>query len=288
MPLVFAENEETESGITYEDRTGISYQYPRAYRRIISPGERFIYYRGRRKKGGGRLPQVYFGTGVVGNISTDRNRGDRYVCEILDHAPFAAPVPFKKPNGEYFETGAERRGYFQRGVRVISDADFQHILETAQATLEANLTAQNLQPEAVIAPVGSITYASVAVARAIEEFAVEAALTEIRKRYADCSAKSQPRNNPGFDVLVHGPGGHIYAEVKGTTRPFPQFFVTEGELQFSRRHAEKYRLIVIFRINVVAGTYEVFWHEGAISTENGFRLNPLQWTCEVRRTPEQE
>ena len=52
MPLVFAENEETESGITYEDRTGIAYQYPPMYQRMIRPGERFVYYKGRRTRGG--------------------------------------------------------------------------------------------------------------------------------------------------------------------------------------------------------------------------------------------
>lgn len=222
------------------------------------------------------------------HISTDPNREDRYVCEILDYEPFSAPVPFKNSNDEYLETGAARRGYFQRGVRVISDADFQRILETAQTAVEVNLIAQSPQSAAVTVRAGHITYASLAVARAIEEFAVQAALNEIRNRYADCSAEPQPRNNPGFDVLVGGPGGHIYAEVKGTTRSFPQFFITEGELQFSRCHADEYCLIVIFRINLDAGTYEVFWHEGAISAENGFRLNPLQWSCEVHRTPDQE
>ena len=221
MPLVFAENEETESGITYEDRTGISYQYPRAYRRIIAPGERFIYYRGRRKRGGGRLPQVYFGTGVVGNISPDRNQEDRYICEILDYEPFTAPISFKNSDGKYFETGAARRGYFQRGVRVISDADFLKILETAQAAVEASVAPRGPQAGVLTTRAGHITYASLAMARAIEEFAVQAALTEIRSRYSDCPVEPQPRNNPGFDVLVRAPSGDIYAEVKGTTRAFP-------------------------------------------------------------------
>ena len=44
MPLVFGESEATAAGITYEDRTGVSYQYPRNYRRIIKPGEQFVYF----------------------------------------------------------------------------------------------------------------------------------------------------------------------------------------------------------------------------------------------------
>ena len=37
VPLIFAENEVTESGISYEDRTGVSYQYPSRYRLLIQP-----------------------------------------------------------------------------------------------------------------------------------------------------------------------------------------------------------------------------------------------------------
>jgi hypothetical protein len=132
MPLVFAENEETESGITYADRTGVSYQYPRPYRRIIKPGERFIYYKGRRKRGGGRAPQVYFGVGLVGMTAPDFSRPNHFVCEILDYQPFAIPVPFKNPAGSYLEAGASRRGHFQRGVRVVSEQDFRGILEAAE------------------------------------------------------------------------------------------------------------------------------------------------------------
>lgn len=54
MPLVLAENERSESGIRYADRTGVSYQFPRIYRGLLRPGERFVYYRGRGKIGGGR------------------------------------------------------------------------------------------------------------------------------------------------------------------------------------------------------------------------------------------
>src|SRR4051812_15161292 len=109
MPLVFAENEATESGIAYDDRTGISYQYPSRYRRLIQPGERFVYYRGRRSKAGTRIPQVYFGCGVVGNIAPDGGDGGRLVCEVLDYKPFAHPISFKNPQGKYFENGADRR-----------------------------------------------------------------------------------------------------------------------------------------------------------------------------------
>ena len=131
MPLVFAENEASESGITYDDRTGVSYQYPRMYRRLIQPGERFLYYRGRKKRGGGRAPQVYFGTGVVGAIKIDPHDSTRLCCDVLDYRAFATPVPFKDSSGGYLEDGGSRRGYFQRGVRKISDTEFQRITTLA-------------------------------------------------------------------------------------------------------------------------------------------------------------
>jgi hypothetical protein len=278
MPLVLAENEATESGISYEDRTGISYQYPGRYRRTLQPGERFIYYRGRRTKDGRRMPQVYFGSGVVGATIRDANQPNRFTCEVLDYYAFRAPVPFKNARDEYLETGANRRGYFQPGVRVISDENFRRILEAAQMSAIA-AEAFPAAPERTTAA----GYASPAAMRAVEDFAVCVALDEVRRRYPNATVEPQPRNNPGFDILVRSESSveRMYVEVKGTTRPCPQFFMTEGELQFSRRHADEYRLIIVYGIHLGPDTYDLLWHEGPISIESGFRLNPVQWTCEV-------
>ena len=94
----------------------------------------------------------------------------------------------------------------------------------------------------------------------------------------------QSRNNPGFDVLMQQRDvstERIYVEVKGTTRAFPQFFITEGELRFSHRHANQFCLIVVYSISLEAGTFKVFWHEGPVSLDAGFHLSPVQWACEV-------
>jgi hypothetical protein len=284
MPLVFAENEESESGITYQDRTGISYQFPKMYRRIIQPGERFVYYRGRRKRGGGRALQVYFGVGLVGNIAPDPNHPGRLICDVLDYQSFPAALAFKDINGRYFERGAERRGYFQRGVRAISEDDLRRILEAAR-TIE---TAQKaVAREADTSPEGllnRITYASPEIARAVEDFAVRVALEELSRGHRECEVERQPHNNPGFDILVTTIGRsqeRFYVEVKGTQRGSPQFFATEGELQFSRRYADKFRLVVVYGIELDTGAYKVFWHTGPIASDTGFRLKPVQWICEV-------
>ena len=68
MPLVFAMNDSSESSIEYADIPFVAYEYPVRYRKKIQPGRPFVYYRGRRRVGGGRQPQVYLGTGIVGDI----------------------------------------------------------------------------------------------------------------------------------------------------------------------------------------------------------------------------
>ena len=282
MPLVFAENEATESGISYEDRTGISYQYPSRYRRLIQPGERFVYYRGRRTKSGRRLPQIYFGTGVVGKVTRDPKASNRFNCEVLDYCQFPTPVSFKNERDEYLETGAHRRGYFQPGVRAISEEDFGYIIQVGQigSDAEAGAAASSIESKEQPTP----GYASQTTLRAVEDFAVRVALDEIHQRLPLATIEPQHRNNPGFDILVRPtPSGKpIYVEVKGTTRGRPQFFMTEGELQFSRRYEDRYQLIVIYGIRLEPKTYYILWHGGSISPEGGFRLSPVQWSVEVQ------
>ncbi len=127
------------------------------------------------------------------------------------------------------------------------------------------------------------SYGSAELTRTVEEFAVKVALGELGRRYPAAAIEQQPRNNPGFDVLVKvegDPKRTVYVEVKGTTRQAPLFFLTDGELQFSLRHADQYRLIVVHAINLNGGTWRLLWHEGAISARTGFKLKTVQWACE--------
>jgi hypothetical protein len=279
MPLILAENEATESGIIYEDRTGVSYQYPIMYRRAVQPGEQFIYYRGRGRMDGSRGPQVYFGTGVIGDIVSDPAIPGRLICRILDYRPFAAPIPFKNSPDGYLERGGKRSGYFQRGVRTITSEEFSSILSAANALAEA--TGTHLVPVAVAKVVTGPRYASPEKLREIEGFAIAIALEEIRRRYPGVEAQVLPRNNPGYDIQLGFPDGPVYVEVKGTERLTPVFFATEGELQFSRRTADRYRLIVVHGIELETRTYKVAWHVGGITLDTGFLLRPVQWACEL-------
>jgi hypothetical protein len=156
MPIVLAENEESESGIQYADHTGVSYQFPKIYRGLIKQGERFVYYRGRKKKGGGRQGQVYFGTGVIGEVRPDGNDVERLTCDIHDYRAFDPLVPFKQGKSAYLEAGGSRRGYFQRGVRAISDKEFAEILKAAGLQYESAASAQSGDPAPVSVDIGAI------------------------------------------------------------------------------------------------------------------------------------
>ena len=72
MPIILVQSERTATGAFdhYEDITGKTYQYPNKYIGKIVPGEMFIYYRGLRKRDGGRRKYVeYFGCGRIETVS---------------------------------------------------------------------------------------------------------------------------------------------------------------------------------------------------------------------------
>ena len=271
MPLIFAESEETESGIEYSDQTGASYQFPRQYRNMIQPGERFVYYRGRKKHGGGRQPQIYFGAGIVGKIYTDADHGSRMRCEVLDYKAFPTPVFFKVGKHGYFEIGGSRKGYFQKGVRRVTEEEFERILVAAEVVA-------GLSPDVSQTDEASPGYTSGERLKAIEKYAVDAALKMLRGKFPGVPVIEQARNNPGFDILIKGNSGDSFVEVKGTSGGLPRFIITEGEVRFSERNAAHYSLIVVHSIDLVRQSHKTWVHEGAI-TEELFSKEPLQWRC---------
>lgn len=274
MPLILSENEDTESGIRYEDQTGISYQYPKMYRGQMRPGERFIYYRGRKRLGGGRQPQIYFGAGIIGKVEADTSDPSRLRCAILDYRPFPQVVPFKIGKGDYFEKGGSRRGYFQRGVRNISEDEFEAIISAGKSENALPSTSTSA------AVIGGKFYASQETIVKIERYALEVALAELKKMNPLAVITEQARNNPGFDVLVSKDGITRYVEVKGTARSVPQFLISQGEMEFSVRNAPSYSLMIVYDIDLMRQTHKLHRHEGAID-ETRFGVRPLQWVCEA-------
>lgn len=277
MPLRLTTNVTNLSGHDYADVLGVRYEYPTQYRNLVTTGERFVYYRGRRRPGGGVQPQVYLGTGIVGPVTPSPAKSGHLVCEVEDWDPFAEPLPFKDPEGRYYEPGADQGGlYWQPGVRRIGPDVFDRIVQAAEGRMLSEKT------EPFRGRVLLTSYASPAVLRAVDDYAMKAAEKEVRRTWPGLSVATQPHNNPGFDILVgEATHPHRYVEVKGTTLAYPRFFLSEGEREYASSEHSRYTLLVIYAIDLVAKTHEIFRHDGSIG-EAEFLLKPRQWVCETR------
>lgn len=276
MCLVLAMNEASEADITYEDLPFVSYEYPTRYRNRIREGERFVYYRGRRRAGGGRQPQVYLGTGVIGGIRPSRNPG-RLICEVLDGDRFAELVPFKDEQGNHLEPGGSRSGYFQQGVRKIPEEVFTAIIARGAA---AGSPTGSLSPEppppSPERPPTRGGYATPEDARAVELCSRKIVTAYLLEQFPAARVLDMPTNNPGFDLETDIPGLR-YVEVKGTRGPLPEFFLSEGERRFGQTHSEDYLFAVVYGIVLSSGA-----HVG-ISTARAplgaaHNLTPRQWS----------
>jgi hypothetical protein len=273
--LVLAMNDETESGLDYEDVPYVSYEYPTRYRKRITAGKRFIYYRGRRRPGGGRQPQVYLGTGIIGSVRESSTAG-RLVCEILDGNPFLGTVPFKDSSGKYLEPGGEVRGYYVQGVREIPEAVYQRIVAGAELAIPPSLSADRKSSLPAERPAGSSgIYASPGVGRQVENLSREISRHKLLVKDPRAEIVDMPTNNPGFDLLTDIPGAK-YVEVKGTQTSRPQFLLSEGERRFAALHHSEYLLMVVFGINLTSGQFAgLRTARGAVGPAH--RLEPFQW-----------
>lgn len=140
--VIIAENDESQ----WDDKTGISYNYPSKYSRILTPGTKVIYYKGKLKDK--RFEDVrlsnephYFGVGIIGDNYLDRNASKKeYYCDILTYQPFDLAVPFKI-NGDYLEPipKSKKSNYWRDGVREVTKKTFDKILELASAQFESSI-----------------------------------------------------------------------------------------------------------------------------------------------------
>jgi hypothetical protein len=108
---------------------------------------------------------------------------------------------------------------------------------------------------------------------AVEDFALRAACDNLRKRNPNRRVELQPRNHPGYDVVVGD--GEVLVGVKGTQNSRPNFFLTEGERLFIENNHLRYRLIVVYAVNLASGAHAIAEHAGSLGDVN---LKALQWT----------
>jgi hypothetical protein len=255
MPIVLYTGEGTEqSGYVYNDITGVSYEYPERYRKLVVTGEPFVYH----------MPGQYTGSGIIGAISPSQKPG-HFVCEILDYEPFENPVPLKNEFGDAIESepGSGKSVYYSQGVRPLSWPAFQAILGTATSF-------EWLSP-----PPGG--YARPEEAKAVEKSSVKTALRWLKAEYDGEAVTEMPHNNPGFDILVGDPKKPLkYAEVKGTRSFKPVFWMSEGERRFSVANSARYLLVVVSGVDLAGVSRPtVRVRPGAI--DDVAFMEPSQW-----------
>lgn len=265
MPLVLATGAPTASGHSYNDVLGKQYEFPLQYRSLVVPGESFVYYRGRRGSVDGR--PVYFGSGVVGEVRNSSRTG-QLVAQVHDVALFDEPVSAKATDGTYLETGTARGTNWTSGVRRDSDSVLAAIVSRAGPTLS--------QTDLVPRP----GFATAAHASALERYSVEVALTLLANEFGADAAREMPPGNPGYDILVVSGGPDLHVEVKGTILPDPVFHLSEGQRRHAASRGEWFRLLVVYNVDLNAGTHLVASLPGPLVASR-VDLQPEAWVGRV-------
>ena len=145
----------------YRDEVGVSYNYPPRYRNRIAPGDRFIYHQPR-GAGGERDGMVYFGCGVIGEISEDDGDENSLNAELLDYVRFQSLVTVVH-RGRFREPDITRpANLIGNAVRIISMGTACSIIDLARTSPpwaweespetgpEANGVTQTEQSDAVL------------------------------------------------------------------------------------------------------------------------------------------
>jgi len=263
VPLVFVTDAPTLWESDYADIVGLQYEFPEQYRSYVRPGERFIYYRGSRGRAHGAVG--YFGNGLVGDLRPSGKPG-HLIAKVHDVLLYDDVVEIKDVAGNYLETGSPRGTNWPNGVRRISGDIFHAITGSAGASVRtAEAIALKWQR------------ADPAHASAMERYAVDLTMSLLADEFGAAHVREMPVNNPGFDIEVTLPSGTLHVEVKGTVLEAPAFHLSEGQ----RKHAEllggRFRLVVVYQIDVNQRTHQVLSCSGPICMEKA-TLQPASWT----------
>lgn len=258
MPLIFGTEAPTLWDSDYADITGIQYEFPDRYRGAVKPGERFIYYRGARSGASG-----YFGDGVVGDIRPS-SKSAHLIALVHDVVLYDDLVRIKDGSGNYLETGSTRGTNWANGVRSISDETFEVITGSAvpQDPTDTDVAAGWASPEHT---------------RKVERYSVKVAMAMLTAEFGAGAVSEMPPGNPGYDIEVQVAPEALHIEVKGTILPGPVFHLSEGQRSHAELMGERFRLIVVYGIDLTQQTHEVTWCSGA---ELSYRatLRPAAWS----------
>jgi len=282
MPLILTQNESnSESHFDYADIEGVQYQYPNQYRNKIKPGERFIYYRGSIDLNGKKRTPHYFGHGVISDVGLDSPAdtppGKRlWLATIDEYSQFIAPVLFTL-EGEYLEQNGRRRGYFQPGVREVSEQEFDEIqkfgittpadrVKSVQVEIEPEQIFEVLVPNS-LTPLDETLVerrqsgrggrgkksagrrASHHTAKWVGQLAEETVYEYLKAKYKPKDVRWLEREGirPGWDIeYKDGSNSLIRVEVKGTTlSKMANCEITANEWRAAEQHRSSYRLYFV-------------------------------------------
>ncbi|ULP48349.1 protein NO VEIN domain-containing protein [Mycolicibacter virginiensis] len=124
---------------------------------------------------------------------------------------------------------------------------------------------------------GELGYANAEDNQLVDALAMERALEEAKRRWPTATVERMPHNNPGYDIEVRHPAGDIhFVEVEGSRSPDPCFFITAGEVTYSRAHPDRYSLWIFHAMDLETGTATLTAHDGPV-TETHFDLRPVQY-----------
>lgn len=275
--IVLVQNEATIGGEYdhWQDVTGEQYEYPNAYKNLVRPGRRFVYYRGVRRANGRRGQAEYFGCGIIGECwrHAGHGRDTTWRCTIEEYRPFPQPVPAIH-EGRYVEPVSRPLEF--RNPRRLDDQTYRTILRlgmvgtaepsrapvllslpdlsaVAPVVVESGVSLLvTTSPTAAVERQPSQSGSSVRVQRRSRNAAVigrraEAVVYEFLKRTLPPNSRlrwvADDGQTPGWDIEFNEGSRVIRLEVKGTTGPsFPNIELTANEWAKALQWGNDYRL----------------------------------------------
>lgn len=310
-PLVLVQADATAGGAFdhWDDQTGERYHFPNQYRNRIVSGRRFIYYRGVRRRDGGRGPAEYFGTGRIGDVwldpataNAERKTDRAWFCSIEDFQPFNRNVP-AVVNGSYYEALTHARAW-QTGVRVLTEDGYDAILTAAGLSPS---TISSPEPNALVAlrettgllrPRVRVMRSADGVTRA-RDFRrsrranaigrrAEALVRDLlQQRFANVRWLSVEGDLPGYDLAYEHEGYQHAVEVKGTTgRYFPAIELTVNEWRAAESLGDRFWLYLVTQCESSEPCVQVIRNPAAILAEGLATLQPLLLRFELHNAKE--
>ncbi|MBI9055477.1 MAG: DUF3883 domain-containing protein [Bacteroidales bacterium] len=263
----------TENDISnWKDETGARYHFPNKYLKILKPGTKVIYYKGRLtdnsfKKDRKLNTPHYFGTAIIGEIYSDTNNKRNYFAEIENYKEFDKGINFKNSQGDYLEP-VQGVNYWRNGVRKINKEIYESILSD-KSIRNDNPVKQIESPKErkielsenellIIKPSdknkNSVSDPSVKYSKNAKKVGdigekivleyLESVLTESEKKTLKWLANLG--ETPGYDIEYENDlEQKIRIEVKATTaKKFPYFNLTINELNSAKQFDNYYIYLV--------------------------------------------